>query len=217
MEDENNILENILDDEDEVSDSETAEFPSLESSPTNFSVYGDTDSQFAEEYREHRMVGYSHFEALNKARDWYRKFGAREVLNSNPELPDEEHLGASSRPSLEAEVGFNNLFKKLVTNPLVTDKARAYIVLLCRSQGLDEYFSETNWDLANSITEQYPLDENGNISTKKNDIAKVLGYVKNKNNGTNLDKFDKKFREQIKNVLSKPSAIPKIDLKQFNI
>lgn len=164
--------------------------------------YLDDGTQFGEEYREWRIRGLSHFEARNKAVDWYRRHGSREVLNSGGEdgtLSDEEYLGADTRISPDEEVGFNLLVRKALTQ-IKDVKVKKYIVILCRANRLDEIFDEETWELANSITENYPVDQHGNPSSRKQDIARAVGYKVNAAGGSMLFYLEEKVRISLRSL-----------------
>lgn len=164
---------------------------------SNWRNWTDT-TQFWEVYREWRIRGHSHFEALNKARDWHRKHGLREVLIDPTkagceELTDEEFLGADSRMTPEQEVAFNLIVSKTLKN-CPSRKMRIFFVVLIRSHGLDAFFNEENFELVNKITDAYPeLDKHGKV-TKQN-IARSLGQSVSGSGSTGIGYMHNKLKE----------------------
>lgn len=162
--------------------------------------------QFWEEYRRWRFAGLSHYEARNKAIDWWRKYGRREVLNPSisedgEEILDEEFLGADTRITPEEETSFNLMILKALKE-IPSKRAREYLVLLCRAHGLDSFFNEEVHELAHSITNKYPIDEHGLASSKKLHIAVALGYKPKANRSdTNLWFINDKLREYFRKLL----------------
>lgn len=122
----------------------------------------------------------THTDAMNKARDEWRRFGWRE---SSPQENEEGEInwdafGADTRPNPEEEVGFNLLIRKAL-NELPSYKAKKYLIILVRAHNLDIHFDEETHELANEITQEYPDSE------KKVDIAKAYGLKGDKQENSN--------------------------------
>lgn len=142
-----------------------------------------TISAFDEEYRYWRQSvnpdtgeHYSHFEALNKARDWYRQYGRREVLESDTMSLDqfEQEETVDSGQLLD----FNRLIhrileveyeRKLNSSYGRKEKLVRLVFLIVRLEGLDHLLDETNL--------RRSFDEIGDIQVgSMAEIAIAMGY-----------------------------------------
>ena len=140
-------------------------------------------SQFDEEYLYWIRQGYDHTSAKNKAIDWYRKFGSREVTVSSftppedkSEIFEDELLGPDSRPTQDRISELSNLVRKFLEGTK-SERDRKYFVILLRAHGLDENLDDDTFDLLETVTEVRPA------SHKRMDIAKAMGF-KVKDNGS---------------------------------
>ena len=86
----------------------------------------DKNTIFGEEYNHWKENGYSHVEAMNKARDYYRRFTRREALDGDGVILA---LVESQDPTIDDLVDFQRLFEKVVLN-LVDEDIRLYCGLL---------------------------------------------------------------------------------------
>lgn len=136
----------------------------------------DTISSFDEEYRYHRSIGLSHFEALNKARDYYRRYLRREVTES-----DTMSLGQfEDETSYSAEhiVDFNIIIANILNAEYGREKLRAFgkkeklvklTFLVVRLEGLDHILTEEHLGMSYDLIGDIQV---GSMA----EIAIAMGY-----------------------------------------
>ena len=143
-------------------------------------------SQFDEQVEYYQKIGLTYTEAKNKAIDWYRRYGSKEVtvstITSDKDLGDdgyqeeEKLFGSDSRPNQEAITHISSLVRKYLEHTK-SNRDKRYFVVLIRAHGLDQYLDEDTFDLISSVTDAYP------VSSRRKDIAESLG-LKVKENGS---------------------------------
>lgn len=142
-------------------------------------------SQFDEEYQYWRKAGLDHTSSKNKAIDWWRKHGSRELLEStfvtigdSEEEQDADKLyGPDHRPTQDKTTEISSLVRKFIEGTKSV-KDKIYFIVLIRAHGLDEHLDDDTLDLMESVTE-IRAD-----SDKRSDIAKAMNFKVKENGST---------------------------------
>lgn len=113
-------------------------------------------SVFEEEYRYWRLEGFSHFEARNKAIDYYRKFTRREVTES--ETMSLDHFAMDEDVTVDQVLDFNVILDRVKEIQYgrngrygSKEKLMKLLFLIIRMESLDEYLSPENAKLCQKL------------------------------------------------------------------
>lgn len=128
-------------------------------------------TQFGSEYWAWRENGYSHVESLNKARDYYRKYIRREILNSDEMSID--HTVESDDPSVDEQADVQILFDRVMDN-LENEKDIKLFIGIISMENLDVHLSPDQKAVVDSVI-------NDNQITCLGDLAEFIGYKLGKN------------------------------------
>lgn len=151
----------------------------------------NTISIFEEEYNYWRACGETHFNAKNKAIDYYRQYTRREILESDtmtldmmegPEVPvteDEKyHFNQIVEKFLSIEYGYNGMYGN-------KEKVTKMLFLVIRMENLDQYLNFKHAEMSHKLI--------GDVEVlRMQDIAVALGY-KVKSNGTSTGCLELKY------------------------
>lgn len=121
------------------------------------------DTVFGNEYWHWRENGLSHFESLNKARDYYRKYTAREVLPEDGFMESIEDEAAT----LPQIVDLRNAFDKVLTRG--TNMEVKLFCGILRMQNMDMLLSDSQQLYVESLMA-------GSAIGTQYELAQWMGY-----------------------------------------
>lgn len=143
---------------------------------------------FGAEYWHWRENGFSHFEALNKARDYYRRYTRREITSGEGFLESVEDESAT----LPQIVDLRNMFDKVIVSG--SDMEIKLFCGILRMQNLDTLLNSNQQEYVNGLMEGssigtqyelaqwmgYKVRDNGScsaLSNRKWDLGKLLSKM----------------------------------------